>query len=121
METVEVKKRKLNQEERIEVMIDRIIANFNFEKCSYVMKKLDWQWYGRGVPTIEMLIETAKSHMRCAAEGCLKKEDHKSHLYPYSCFSGGLKATAWRTKYWQIEHLELEFVLTEWNCDGDDI
>lgn len=121
METLQTKRKKLNQEETLDSMVNKILENFDFGRCSFVMRKLDWEWHGRGVPTIEMLKKTAKDHLMCAAEGCLDVEDHKSHLSPYFCSSGGLKATAWRNKYRQIEYLELEFVLTEWNCDGDDI
>jgi len=36
-------------------MIDEIIENFDFAKCHIVMKLLNWEWAGRGVPTIEDL------------------------------------------------------------------
>lgn len=121
MEETKPIKKRLNQEETLEAMINNIIENFDFNKCRKTMKLLNWEWWGRGVPTVEMLKESAREYLQCAAKGCLKREDHKSHLNPYFCSSGGLKAIAWRNKYWNIEFLELEFVLTEWNTDGDDI
>ena len=121
MEETKTIKKRLNQEEALEAMINNIIENFDFNKCRKTMKLLNWEWSGRGIPTIEMLKEHAKNHLQCAIDGCLNKEKHKIHTSPYFCSSGGLKATAMRNKYWNIEFLELEFVLTDWNIDGDDI
>jgi hypothetical protein len=114
-----VKKRRLNIEETKEEMIKYIFDNFDFEKCRMVMTFLNWKWYGRGVPTIDMLRESARNHLECAIAGCLDKKENKSHHSPYFCSSGGLKATAARNKYYRIEFLELEFVLTDWSSDLD--
>jgi len=37
----------------------------------------------------------------------------------YFSSSGGLKGNAWVNRYGHIEALRLEFVLTEWESDGD--
>ena len=37
----------------------------------------------------------------------------------YFASSGGLKGNAWINRYGHIEGLRLEFVLTEWDSDGD--
>lgn len=119
MEKVTTKKRRLDVEETNKLMIQNILENFDFHKCRKAMTALKWEWAGRGVPTIEEIRKSAIDRLECAIEGCLNREDHKSHKEPYFCSSGGLKATAWRNKYHRIEYLLLEFVLTEWNTDGD--
>jgi hypothetical protein len=48
----------------------------------------------------------------------LAKKGESPHL-TYFVSSGGLKATAWRNRYRQIEAINLEFVLTDWQSDGD--
>ena len=119
MEETKIIKKRLNQDEVINEMINNILENFDFSKCRMTMRALNWTWYGRGIPTIEMMKEQAKNHLKRAIDGCLDREEHKSHMSPYFCSSGGLKATAMRNKYYRIEFLELEFVLTEWNTDLD--
>jgi len=42
----------------------------------------------------------------------------KHDSYYYSS-TGGLKAIAWKNKYGHITSIELEFVLTSWESDGD--
>lgn len=98
-------------------MIDEIIENFDFEKCRIAMKVLGWTWGFHPLsPTIEMLKQAAreriKSVMKLAKEGKCPKST-------YFCSSGGLKANAWVNRYGQIEGIRLEFVLTDWDSDGD--
>ena len=99
-------------------MIDDIIENFNFERCHDVMKHLGWVWVG-GTPTIERLKEAAEERLKCAIEGALDRKDRLPLHSSYFSSSGGLKATAWRNRYYQIEGIKLEFVLSEWDSDGD--
>lgn len=98
-------------------MIDEIIENFDFEKCEITMKTLGWSWaFDRNTPTIERLKESARSRLQSAIE--LAKQN-KCSRSTYFSSSGGLKGNAWINRYGHIEALRLEFVLTEWESDGD--
>jgi hypothetical protein len=100
-------------------MIDEIIDNFDFVKCHVVMTLLNWEWAGRGIPTVEDLKVSAVNRLESAIKGVLdKKEILPLHSYYFSS-SGGLKATAWRNRYGHLEGINLEFVLSEWESDGD--
>lgn len=101
-------------------MIDDIIENFDFFKCYGIMNVLNWQWRGDGVPTIEMLKSSAVNRLRSAIDGVKDKENKVAADCEYHSSSGGLKATAWKNRYGHIEGVRLEFVLTEWDSDGDD-
>jgi hypothetical protein len=96
-------------------MVDEIIENFNFQRCYDVMKHLKWSWGLTGVPSIEELKESAIERLERAIEYAKTKEVKDS------CYvsSGGIKATAYKNRYGRIIALHLEFVLTEWNSDGD--
>ena len=102
-----------------EKMIDEIIDNFDFEKCHFVMNKLKWEWAFNGVPTIEDLKRAARQRMEQAIKGALDKNDILPLNSYYFSSSGGLKATAWRNRYGHLEAINLEFVLAEWDSDGD--
>ena len=82
------------------------------------MKMLNWTWgiHPQEV-TIDMLKSSAKDRMISVIEFAKTKKDHKE---TYFCSSGGLKATTWTNRYNQIIHLQLEFVLTDWDSDGDE-
>jgi hypothetical protein len=102
-----------------EKMIDEIIDNFDFERCHFVMSKLKWEWGFNGVPTIEDLKRAARQRMEQAIKGALDKNDILPLNSYYFSSSGGLKATAWRNRYGHLEAINLEFVLAEWDSDGD--
>jgi hypothetical protein len=99
-------------------MIDDIIDNFDFEKCHLVMTKLKWSWI-RGIPTVDDLKRAAIERMEQAIKGALDKNDILPLNSYYFSSSGGLKATAWRNRYGHLEAINLEFVLAEWDSDGD--
>jgi hypothetical protein len=107
-----------------EKMIDEIIQEFNFERCYLAMNTLNWEWFStgglvRGVPTVEMLKDAAIDRLHSAMEGVKDKENRLSANEHYSCSSGGLKGTAWKNRYGHITGIKLEFVLEEWDSDGD--
>lgn len=107
-----------NQHEAEKYMMEEIIDNFDFEKCERVMGFLNWRWGLQQTPiTIEMLKESALERMKDAVYYC--KECKGGHHVPYFVSSGGLKATAWKNKYGHIVSIHLEFVLTDWDHDGD--
>ena len=96
-------------------MVDEIIEHFNFQRCHKVMKHLKWSWALTGVPSIEELKESAIERLERAIEYAKSKEVKES------CYvsSGGLKATAHKNRYGHVVMLQLEFVLSEWDSDGD--
>lgn len=112
-----IQKRKLP--EMVEdQMIEDIIQNFNFRKCYLTMKLLNWTWglEDRSVPSIERLKRSAIDRLKNAIEVAKQGKCFKS---TYFSSSGGLKASAFVNRYGYIENLILEFVLTEWESDGD--
>lgn len=111
--------RKRSPEYIKEKMIEDVLEHFDFDKCHYVMTKLRWFWIGRGVPTIEDLKHSARQRLECAIKGATDKKDRLPLNSYYFCSSGGLKATAWRNRYGHLEAINLEFVLTDWESDGD--
>jgi hypothetical protein len=112
-----IRKKRLNPEETRDEMIENIIKEFDFDKCRRVMKFLNWSWWSVGVPQVEDLQRTARHLMECASKGAQEKKKHFSD--PYFCSTGGLKATAYGNHAGHPIFLELEFVLTDWSCDGD--
>lgn len=96
-----------------------ILDNFDFEKCALTMRFLGWRWaFSPGPVTVEDLKKTANYLMDSAIEGCLKSKDCRS-FEPYHSATGGLKVSCMKNKFKMIDWIELEFVLTEWSCDGD--
>ena len=78
--------------------IKEILNNFNFEKVHNTMKKLDWEWFNVGIPTIKDLKKQSKILLEdvCKYDIC-------------SSSSGGLKAIK------NNDHLELEFVIADYD------
>lgn len=101
-------------------MIDEVIKNFDFERCHRAMRLLDWQWFGRGIPTISMLKESSIERLKSAMKGVKDKESRLSVNEAYFSSSGGLKGTAWKNRHGHVAAIKLEFVLTEWDSDGDN-
>ena len=106
-----------NRIEHEDKMIQDILENFDFLKCHLVMKSLNWVWGLHGtVPTVDMLKESAERRLRDAMDIAKKGKCTKSTYY---VSSGGLKANAWSNRYGHIQGVNLEFVLTDWDSDGD--
>jgi len=110
---------RLSQHMMEEKMIDEIIEEFDFERCYVAMTALNWEWFGRGTPTVEILKEVAIERLRSAIKGVKDKENRLSANECYFSSSGGLKGTAWKNRYNHVAGIKLEFVLTEWDSDGD--
>jgi len=111
---------RLSQHMMEEKMIDNILKNFDFKKCRNTMEVLDWQWgFARGVPTVDMLKEASIERLRSAMKGVKDKENRLSLNETYFSSSGGLKGTAWKNRYGHVAGIRLEFVLTDWDSDGD--
>lgn len=112
--------KRLTQEQKHDKMMNDIIENFNFMKCRMVMSFLGWTWGfppGR-TPEIDEMKKTAKYLMEGAIKGCLESRSCRPGE-AYMNSTGGFKAEAIKTKYNHLEFLKLEFVLTEWDSDGD--
>lgn len=98
-------------------MIEEIIENFDFVKCKLTMIALGWTWSpDQVIPSIERLKESARDRLRGAIKITKQNKCSKSTFFSSS---GGLKGNAWINRYGHIEALRLEFVLTEWESDGD--
>jgi hypothetical protein len=96
-------------------MVDDIIENFNFKRCHDVMKYLRWTWAAVGIPSIDDLKQSAVEKLQTAILG-VKDKEVREHYY---VSSGGIKASAYKNRYNRVVMLHLEFVLTEWDSDGD--
>ena len=106
------------QEKKEEQMIGNIIENFNFSRCHSVMKSLNWGWgFNNKIPTIDELKISAKE--RCLSAIILSKKRTRGRSNEGVVSSGGLKATAITNSHKHLTWLELEFILTDWSCDGD--
>lgn len=108
-----MKKKVLDEQ----MIIQEIMDNFDWEKCHQTMSLIGWEWHFVGIPTIFDLKDCAKKLIDSAIEG-VKKPEIRYDTY-YFCATGGLKAIAWKNRYGHIVSVELEFVLTSWQSDGD--
>lgn len=108
----------MSQYERNLILISNVLNEFNFEKVHECMKCLDWTWAIKGIPTIDDLRFSARERMQNAIDGCLK---HGTVGQGFLSSSGGLKATALKNDYGQIDYLELEFVITSWDTSLEDL
>lgn len=107
----------MNRLQKEEKMINEILFNFDFEECFSVMKFLNRKWFGEyEIPSVEKLKQSAEQKLKNCIE--IAKRGQSYH-YTYNICSGGLKATAHINRYHQIVNLQLEFVLTDWETDGD--
>jgi hypothetical protein len=105
----------MTNHERHQKMMFDILNNFDFPKVHVVMKSLHWTWYPKGVPTVDDIIFSARERIESVIKACLleAKPDET-----YFVSSGGLKATAIKNDYGQIEFLQLEFVVTSWDLNN---
>jgi len=107
----------MNQRDMENKMIEEILDNFDFEKCNRVMTSLGWTWgLNTYSPTISDLKISAEARLKNAIELAKKDKCSKS---TYFSSSGGLKGNAWVNRFGHVEALRLEFVLTDWDTDGD--
>lgn len=81
------------------------------------MNLIDWRWFSGTVPEIYELKATALDLIRHSIKGIKSEEVNYNSSY-YSA-TGGLKATSWKNRYGHIVAIKLEFVLTDWESDGD--
>jgi hypothetical protein len=101
----------MTKHERHQRMMFDIINNFDFDKVHIVMNHLNWEWYGKGIPTVDDIRFAARDRLETVIKNCLFDAVPED---VYFVSSGGLRATAIKDNYGQITFLELEFVLTSW-------
>jgi hypothetical protein len=106
---------------QINQMIDNIIDEFDFNKVHITVDYLDWKWVGKHI-TIDDLKSKARMLLKGAAESRLGEYKDEHWELGIINGTGGFVATAWcdenKTK---IIKLNLEFVLTEWDCELEDL
>lgn len=104
------------ESEKEQDMISEILEHFDFKKVQSTMEFLDWRW-GLTLERVteEMLRRSAIVRIEDAIQ--LARKGNNSHSTYFSS-SGGLKANAWRNKFGHIEAISLEFVLSDWHCEG---
>jgi hypothetical protein len=106
---------------QINQMIDNIIDEFDFNKVHITVDYLGWKWVGQPV-SIDMLKSKARMLLKGAAESRLGEYRDEHWELGIINGTGGFVATAWcdenKTK---IIKLNLEFVLTEWDCELEDL
>jgi len=99
-------------------MIEDIIDGFDFDRVYAVMDAINWQWAGKGVPTIKQLLEQANYLLRGAAKARLGEYKDSYWEIGITHGTGGFQATAYcdenKTK---ITMLDLKFVLSEWDSE----
>ena len=119
-EMVKTPKQK-NYFHQINQMIDNIMDEFDFAKVHITMGYLGWKWVGKFV-TIDVLKDEARRLLKGAAESRLGEYRDEHWELGIINSTGGFVATAWcdenKTK---IIKLNLEFVLTEGDCELKDL
>jgi len=110
-------KKKLTPEE----MIEEIMNEFDFERVHIAMNVLNWRW-GIGsdfiIPSQDLIKEEARRLLENVVE--LTTPYSGSVKGPFSIATGGLKATAWKSKKGNITNLELGFILATWDSVRSD-
>lgn len=99
-----------------EQTIEKIIANFDFEKVQKIMKCLDWQyWDSEETPSIERLKETAIYNLKSCCNTLNIKQGKKKAVSE----TGGFVATARKYKDGEL-CLELSFQIASFNWSNKD-
>lgn len=110
---------KYSPREHIDEMVKEVIEEFDFSKVILTMKALNWTWgMSTTVPSIEDLKRTAEYLLRGSIDGAIKAKDLRE-WEGYMNATGGFKATAYRNRYKTITSINLEFIVTSWESDGD--
>ena len=105
---------------RNQKMINEVIDNFNWRRVSLVMDELNWKWGGLGeggsIPTKLDLKVAAQERLESAINQALNSKNKEDKDIGWISASGGLKATAWRTKNYKLTQIRLEFIIEEWEA-----
>jgi hypothetical protein len=109
----------MRQDIKMKEMVENVLENFDFEKVYLTMRALNWTWgYNVTTPTIEQMKSTARYLMEGAINGAKKSENLRQYE-PYFNATGGFKAYCFINRHKHIVSLHLEFIVSEWETDGD--
>lgn len=109
------------QQEKQDKMVENIMENFRWRKCQIAMKALNWSWAtlpGTGIPDVSDLRRTARYLIDSAIKSALESKTLRPDESYFSA-TGGLKATVTKNRNNHINFIQLEFILEEWDDDGD--
>ena len=105
---------------RNQTMIDKFIDNFIWHILAVVMEELNWNWAGLGeggsIPNTLDLKVAAQERLESAIKQALNPKNTEDKGIGWISASGGLKATAWRTKNYKLSQIRLEFIIEEWDA-----
>ena len=101
-----------------EKLVEDILENFDWNKCVLTMKLLNWRWALLEGEVQEYNLKSRAVQLMQAAINGVKSKDVNFHSSYFSS-TGGLKATAWKNRFGHVTGLNLEFILTDWESDGD--
>ncbi len=102
-------------------MINEVLAWFDFVKVHKTMVALDWEWAGEGTPDLQQLKESAMQRMNEAIIQATDKDNLEHQDIGWISNSGGLKATAWRDENHNLARIQLEFVVSDWDADNEEV
>lgn len=102
-------------------MINEVLAWFDFTRVHKAMVALNWTWAGQGTPDISELKESAMQRMNEAIKQAVDKKNTEHQDVGWISSSGGLKATAWRDENYNLARIQLEFVVSDWDADNEEV
>jgi hypothetical protein len=110
---------KYSPREHIDKMVEEVLCEFDFPRVMLTMRTLGWTWgMNPTPPTIEDLKRAGENLMRGAIDGAIKcKNLNEGEAYIYA--SGGFKVSAYRNRFKSITAIQLEFIVTSYESDGD--
>lgn len=85
------------------------------------MKALRWTWgLEQTIPSIERLKDTATYLLEGCIDGAIKCTNLKPDVAYFNA-TGGFKAYCHLNRYKHVTSLHLEFIISEWDSDGDNL
>ena len=105
--------------EHIDKMKEEILNEFDFPRVILTMKALNWTWGMQpSVPSIDELKRSSERLIDGAVKGAIaSKKLSEGEAYIYA--SGGFKVSAYRNRFKAITAIQLEFIVTSYESDGD--
>ena len=105
--------------EQIDKMKEEILNEFDFPRVILTMKALNWTWGMQpSVPSIDELKRSSERLIDGAVKGAItstKLSEGEAYIYA----SGGFKVSAYRNRFKAITAIQLEFIVTSYESDGD--
>ena len=105
------------EDKTIRLTVYEVLDNFDFEQAHKVMEFMNWEWYGKGIPTVKEIKEHCKELIIGAIQA--RVEDRETGEYiPFHCYSGGYRATFSSKGADNKEcSILLEFITTQSECN----